>query len=163
MLNRLLKTTFVLLFLMASCSKDESQEDANMVISDVQRTPLSAMEVKNKIDESLQTKGSFNWKDASTHLLWSASVHGQNIVTIGFGNNSEDFDRTKSANNANIQKQLLSIIQKYEGQALSEILINADSYLNLMDVVIKKQETLIALRQSKFIRYIEPVILSILP
>ena len=53
MLNRLLKTAFVLLFLMASCSKDESQEDTNMVISDAQRTPMSAMEVKTKIDESL--------------------------------------------------------------------------------------------------------------
>lgn len=60
MLNRLLKITFVLLFLMTSCSKDEGQEETNMVISDAQRTPMSAMEVKNKIDESLQTKGSFN-------------------------------------------------------------------------------------------------------
>lgn len=60
MLNRLLKTTFVLLFLMTSCSKDESVEENAIVISDANRTPMSAMEVKNRIDESLQTKGSFN-------------------------------------------------------------------------------------------------------
>lgn len=126
MVNRLLKIAFVALFLTASCSKDESIQENAIVISDAQRTPMSAMEVKHKIDESLQTKGSFNWKDASTHMLWSASVHGQNIITIGFGNNSNDFDRSKSTNNAAVQKQLLSIIQKYEGLALSEILINAD-------------------------------------
>lgn len=156
MVNRLLKIAFVALFLTVSCSKDDSIQESAIVISDAQRTPMSAMEVKNKIDEALQTKGFFNWKDASTYMLWSASVHGQNIITIGFGNNSNDFDRSKSTNNAAVQKQLLTMIQQYEGQALSEILINADTYLNLMDVVIKKQETLIALRQSKYIRYIEP-------
>lgn len=156
MINKLLKMSLVLVLLTASCTKEDNLQENSIVIADSQKNPLTAMEVKNQIDESLHNTGIFNWKNASSHLLWSASVHGQNIITIGFGNNATDFERSKSANNASMQRQLLALIQKYEGEEMANILINADTYLNLMDVVIKKQETIMALRQSKFIRYMEP-------
>ena len=53
-------------------------------------------------------------------------------------------------------KDLLDIIIKYEATTLDKILISSDSYLNLIDVIITKQETIIALRNSKYIRYMEP-------
>lgn len=156
MTNKLLKMMAVLLLVTASCTKEDSLQENSIVIAEAQKLPMTAQEVKNKIEESIQTSGNFNWKDASSHMLWSASFHGQNIMTIGFGNNRNDFDRSKSTNNASIQRELLAIIQKYEGEEQANILINADQYLNLMDVIIKKQETVIALRQNKYIRYIEP-------
>ena len=45
---------------------------------------------------------------------------------------------------------------KYEETTLDKVLISADPDLNIIDVFISKQETIIALRQSKYIRYIEP-------
>ena len=142
--------------ILSSCSRDENQVENSIIIEASQKTPLTPTQINAKIDESLSTKGTFNWSEASSHLLWSAVVNGNNIVTIGFGNSKTNFEREKTANNAKIQNNLLAIIMKYEGTTLDKILITADIDLNLMDVIIEKQETIIALRQSKYIRYVEP-------
>ena len=55
-----------------------------------------------------------------------------------------------------MQDDLLQLISKYEGKEIKDILVSSDAFLNLMDVVITKQETVLALRQTKFVRYVEP-------
>ena len=156
MLNKILRVSLLLILIFSSCSRDENQSENAIIIDASQKTPLTPVQINAKIDESLNTKGTFNWSEASSHLLWSAVVNGNNIVTIGFGNSKTNFERTKTANNSKIQNNLLAIIMKYEGTTLDKILITADIDLNLMDVIIEKQETIIALRQSKYIRYVEP-------
>jgi serine protease len=140
----------------ASCSKEDSAQEKAIIIDPAQIEPLTTQQINAKIDETIATKGTFNWSEASNHLLWSAVFQGNNIVTIGFGNTKNDFDRSKSSNNSNIQKELLDIIMKYEATSLDKILISSDPILNLIDVIITKQETIIALRSNKYIRYIEP-------
>ncbi|WP_298119000.1 S8 family serine peptidase [Flavobacterium sp.] len=149
------KISIFSLLVFASCTKDETNENP-IVIDATQKDPLTIDQITTKIDESFAAQNSFNWKEASNHMLWSAIYQGQKIATIGFGNSENDFDRSKSSNNANIQQELLDIILKYEGKELDKVLISSDEYLNLVDVLIEKQETVIALRRSKFIRYIEP-------
>ena len=156
MSQKLFKFSILMLLIFSSCSKDDSVPESNIVIDASQKEPLTAQQINAKIDEIIALKGTFNWSNASNHLLWSAVFRGNNIVTIGFGNSKNDFERAKSSNNAKIQKDLLDIIMKYEATSLDKILISSDTYLNLVDVVITKQETIIALRKSKFIRYIEP-------
>ena len=156
MIKKILRVSLLLLLILSSCSRDENQVENSIIIEASQKTPLTPTQINAKIDESLNTKGTFNWSEASSHLLWSAVVNGNNIVTIGFGNSKTNFERAKTANNAKIQNNLLAIIMKYEGTTLDKILITADIDLNLMDVIIEKQETIIALRQSKYIRYVEP-------
>jgi serine protease len=156
MVKKLLKLSVVLFLVTVSCSKDDALQENSIVIDASQRVPLTAKEINAKIDETIRTQGSFSWSKASNHLLWSAAVRGQNIVTIGFGNSKTDLERAKSPNNVKIQNDLLEIIMKYEGTTLDKILISSDEYLNLIDVIISKQETIIALRNSKYIRYIEP-------
>lgn len=155
MSGRILKLVLLSVIVFTSCSKDDTM-DKKIVIDQSQKNPLTPVQINAKIDESLNTRGNFNWRDASSHLLWSAVVNGHNVVTIGFGNSSTNFERAKTANNASIQNDLLKIIMKYEETTLDKILIMADADLNLMDVMISKQETIIALRKSKYIRYIEP-------
>ncbi|WP_298140659.1 S8 family serine peptidase [Flavobacterium sp.] len=149
------KISILSLMVFASCTKDETNENP-IVIDATQKDPLTIDQITAKIDESFAAQNSFNWKEASNHMLWSAIYQGQKIATIGFGNSENDFDRSKSSNNANMQQELLDIILKYEGKELDKVLISSDEYLNLVDVLIEKQETVIALRRSKFIRYIEP-------
>uniref|UniRef100_UPI00286B2820 S8 family peptidase n=2 Tax=Flavobacterium sp. TaxID=239 RepID=UPI00286B2820 len=98
----------------------------------------------------------FNWNQVSDQVLWSAALQGQNLMTIGFGNTINDFDRSKLSNNQSIQKELFDIIERYEGKKIKDILVSTDAYLNLFDVQIEKQETIIALKKSKALRYIEP-------
>ena len=108
MSKKVLKLLAVLSVVFASCSEETEQK---ISIPETQKNPLTAQEVKNRIDESIQTTGNFSWVNASAHLIWSASVHGQNIITIGFGNNKNDFDRSKMTNSVAAQNQILSIIE----------------------------------------------------
>ncbi len=156
MSRRIVKLVLLSLIVFSSCTKEDSMDKTPIVIEASQKNPLTPTQINTKIDESLNAKGSFDWSEASPHLLWSAVVNGNNIVTIGFGNSKLNFERAKTANSARIQNELLDIILRYEATTLDKALIAADSDLNLMDVIIEKQETIIALRQSKYIRYIEP-------
>ncbi len=156
MTKKTLKLSIVtLLIILASCSKDDAIEQ-KIVIDSAQKNPLTKVEINSKINEASNSKESFNWRESSDHLLWSSIVQGQNIATIGFGISKDDFDRSKSVNNKKIQNELIDIIFKYEGKSLEKVLVSSDEYLNLMDVVIEKQETVIALRKSNYIRYFEP-------
>lgn len=156
MIKKILKLFVLTVFVFTSCSKEDSQQESNIVIDGSQKEPLTAQQINAKIDQNISSKGSFNWSEASNHFLWSATFHGNNVVTIGFGNSKNDFERAKTSNNAKIQNELLQIIMQYETTSLEKILISSDAYLNLIDVVILKQETIIALRASNYIRYIEP-------
>jgi serine protease len=153
---KLFKLSLVMLLIFASCSKEDSAQEKAIVIDPAQIEPLTSQQINAKIDETIATKGAFNWSEASNHLLWSAAFQGNNIVSIGFGNSKNDFDRSKSSNNSKIQKELLDIIMKYEATSLDKILISSDPILNLIDVILTKQETIIALRSNKYIRYMEP-------
>ena len=142
------KISILSLLVFASCTKDETNENP-IVIDVTQKDPLTIDQITTKIDESFATQNSFNWKEASNHMLWSAIYQGQKIATIGFGNSENDFDRSKSPNNANMQQELLDIILKYEGKELDKVLISSDEYLNLVDVLIEKQETKRKVTQKK--------------
>jgi serine protease len=155
MIKKLLKLCVLSLFVFSACSKDESNTD-QIVINQAQTNSLTIDEINSKIDQSFATKGSFNWNEASNHVLWSAIYQGQKVASIGFGNTVADFDRSKTSNNKVIENEILNIIIRYEGKSINNILIVSDRYLNQIDVIIEKQETIIALKRSKYIRYLEP-------
>ncbi|MEC4003772.1 S8 family serine peptidase [Flavobacterium sp. SUN052] len=154
MSKKILKLLILSLFVLASCSKDESFEE--ITINPAQKEPLTAQQINAQIDEAITTTGTFNWKNASSQLLWSAAYRGNFIITIGFGTSSSDFDRSKSNTNLKMQTDLLNTIAFYEGKSKDQVLLASDQYLNLIDVYVEKQETIIALRKSGYIRYIEP-------
>jgi subtilisin family serine protease len=89
-------------------------------------------------------------------MLWSAVLKGNNLVTIGFGRNANDFDRSLSNSANQIQTEILNLIQRYESDQTEDIVIYEDPFLNLIDVRITKQETLEALRRNRNVRYVEP-------
>jgi hypothetical protein len=55
--------------------------------------------------------------------------------------------------------EILALIKKYEGKDERNFVLLSDQYLNQMDVVIEKEETITALRQMKTIRYVEQIII----
>lgn len=141
----------------ASCSKDDSTTNQTEVsIPENQRLPLSTQEVRSKVFSFVNQGKQFDWGMATTHELWSAVQNGNKICTIGFGNNKDNFDRAKTSNQVYLQNQLLETIARYEGKSTDKILLASDNYLNLVDVYIEKQETLIALKRLGYVRYIEP-------
>ncbi|WP_267404362.1 MULTISPECIES: S8/S53 family peptidase [unclassified Chryseobacterium] len=142
----------MMLFLVfTACNREDVQNNpANIEVA--QKDPLSSKEINEKINETIKTKGKFSWKESSDHFVWSAIFQGNKIASIGFGSS---FDRGLDSNNAAIENEILDLIKKYEGKT-DRILLSSDKYLNQIDVAIEKQETIIALRKMKNIRYLEP-------
>jgi serine protease len=153
MIKSSVKIAVVLLLFVTSCTKDG---DDKKPTDTAQENPLTALQVNAVINQTMGDSGNFNWNEASNHVIWSAVQQGQGIVTVGFGNTKGDFDRSKASNNKQIENEILNVIMEHEGKAMNKIAHFSDPDLNLMDVVITKQETIEALRQMKNIRYIEP-------
>lgn len=144
-----------LFFVMNSCTSDELQND-NPKTEISQKDPLTGKQINAEINSTLKNTGSFNWKNASDHLLWSAVFRGNRMVSIGFGSSKDDFDRSLSADSKTMETDVLEIIKKYENAGQERFLIASDQYLNQIDVIIEKEETITALRKMKTIRYVEP-------
>ncbi|MCS4305244.1 S8 family serine peptidase [Chryseobacterium sp. BIGb0232] len=144
-----------LFFALNSCTQEELRnENPNIEIS--QKTPLTGKQINERINQAIKNEGTFNWRNESDHFLWSAVFRGNRMVSIGFGSSKDDFDRSKSSDNKNMEEEILNMIAKSEGIGSARFLLNSDKYLNQIDVTIEKEETITALRQMKTIRYVEP-------
>jgi serine protease len=150
------KCVFLLLtaFALSSCSNDDLQTSA-IESEIVQTDPLTTRQINDQINETTKSKGRFSWNESSSHFLWSGIVRGNKIASIGFGDSKDDFDRSQFSNSEALQSEILEVISKYEGKK-DRVLMASDQYLNQIDVYIEKQETVIALRKLKSIRYFEP-------
>ncbi|HHB51628.1 MAG TPA: serine protease, partial [Saprospiraceae bacterium] len=139
----------------SSCNKETDLTGAH--VENPQQdptTPLSASEIQSKIDESFQNTGSFNWAQASNLLLWSATVNGDNILSVGYG--SESFTENRS-NLQNLQKkQLIQLIANTEKKKSADILIYENDVLNYFDIQVSQYTTIAKLRELGQIRYLEP-------
>ncbi|MDQ1094865.1 MULTISPECIES: S8 family peptidase [Chryseobacterium] len=142
---------FILCSAITACNRDDLQNSATN-IEMVQKDPLSARQINEKINETIRTKGKFSWNESSDHLIWSAIFQGNKIASIGFGSS---FDRSLAADSKAMEEEILRVIQRYEGKT-DRLVLSSDPYLNQMDVVIEKQETIVALRKMAGIRYLEP-------
>lgn len=148
------RNVFYLLMLFSvftACNRDDLQSSADS-IEVVQKDPLTAREINEKINETIKTKGRFSWNASSDHFVWSAIFQGNKVASIGFGSS---FDRSLSPDSDAVEQEILDLIKKYEGKT-DRVLLSSDPYLNQIDVAIEKQETVIALRNMKNIRYLEP-------
>ncbi len=147
---------FLLIFI-ASCNRDENptEEDPSLEIS--QEKALTVEEVNNQITQILQEHGSFDWSEASDHLLWSAAVHGGDILTIGYGNADESFRTKKSQRLSSVKEEIIQIIKSSSlAKSEKEVVIYDDDLLNYIDVTVKGLATIKTLRANTNIRYIEP-------
>ncbi|MCE3075454.1 S8 family peptidase [Chryseobacterium gwangjuense] len=141
----------LLFFVFTACSREDLPNNpGNIEIA--QKDPLTAKQINEKINETIKTKGRFSWKESSDYFVWSAVFQGNKIASIGFGSS---FDRSLTPDNKAIEEEILKVIEQYEGKT-ERILLSSDQYLNQIDVAIEKQETVIALRKMKNIRYLEP-------
>lgn len=142
---------FLLFFVFTACNREDLQNNPEN-IEVAQKDPLTAKQINEKINETIKTKGRFSWNESSDHFVWSAIFQGNKIASIGFGSS---FDRSLTPDNKAIEEEILKVIEQYEGKT-ERTLLSSDQYLNQIDVTIEKQETVIALRKMKNIRYLEP-------
>lgn len=156
-----------LILLAVSCSQDsnltiidENSKDFENHID--QKEPLSVEEINQVIESELDSKGDFNWNDASELILWSALQHAEGVLTIGYGASDDDYIKETTNKQTSSKNAILNTIRKIEesGEKSSskeeDILIDEDSYLTIMDVKVLKRATISSLRADSAIRYMEP-------
>ncbi|CAM3948493.1 MULTISPECIES: S8 family peptidase [Flavobacterium] len=153
--NLLKICTFAFLGIMVSCSEDNYEKENAVDAENFNQELLSTKQINDEIKETLQQTGKFYWKDASLQMLWSATQHGSNLVTIGYGESLNDFEKA-SGKASGIEDEILKIIKENESDSPEKVVIYKDPVLNIIDVIIKDQKTLFLLRKNKGIRYIEP-------
>lgn len=144
------------LFFVASCTQNDSIEETNQNESS-QLKALTLDEVNSQITSIILDKGSFDWSEASDHLLWSASIYGDNILTVGYGNEEESFRTEKTERLTSMKKEIiLSIKTSSSEKGKKDIVIFEDNTLNLIDVKVTGISTIKMLRENSNVRYIEP-------
>ncbi len=149
----------VVLFVFASCTKDDTVTVEDQSITVLQKDPLKVSEINSRIEATLSETNTFNWKDVDDHMLWSALVHGNNILTIGYGKENESFSEQRSERLVNTKEGILQMIGTTENFDLikdrSKNVVEHE-IINVIDVKVENIETVIALRKANNIRYIEP-------
>ncbi len=144
----------IVLFVLSSCEKEqelisESHSDEGVYIN----TPLTPQEINRRIDLSINKTGDFNWADADAELVWSAAMHGDSILTVGYGNGS--FSNGDKAHNEAIKKTLIGKITEFEAAKTSPVFYE-DKFLNIFDVKISNLSTVEMILNSEGLRYAEP-------
>lgn len=143
--------TVACIFLLISCSQKESINEP--VIQ--QKEILSKKEINSIIKKEIENTGDFQWSKQDTHVILSALSHGNNILTIGYGSAKNDY--TKSSSSENIKKHLISLVNKKEkklSKSTDKVYSNDD--INIIEIKVNKEETLLALMNNPNVRYIEP-------
>ncbi len=154
-MKKLLLLFFTLsLLTFTSCDNEQDFSKAQMENQQDPTTPLTASEIQTKIDESFQATNSFDWKDADNLLLWSATLDGDHILSVGYGSSS--FDENRSTSLVLEKKQLINLILANEHKKEKDILIYDNDVLNYFDILVTQYSTIAKLRELGNIRYLEP-------
>ena len=142
--------SLAIVFAMFSCSNNETLE-----MQEEQSELLSKKEINAIINTSLQTTGDFNWTTQNAHTIWSAVKHGENILTIGYGNSKNQFARsTETDNIKNDLIQLVHSLEKTSAKGTNELYV--DEIINVIDIRVANKETIETLLNDSRVRYIEP-------
>ena len=156
MKKRHLKLLVILLIVVVSCSKEDNfidQEEDQVVFPE---DPLSVSELNNQISTTLNQKGDFDWSKVDAHFLWSAVVNGNNILTIGYGNEGESFSEVRTQAIEAKKNNIIQVVIKNEGIKQDDLKIVEHEIINVIDVHVENIETIIALKKRSDVRYLEP-------
>ncbi len=137
---------------LTSCNQDF--KETTFATEQEPEKSLTPSEIVKNIDDSFKAKGKFDWNETSDLMVWSAALEGQNILAVGYGN--ESFRTYETKDIKDLKTKILELISTTEGKKTEEILMYEDDVLNYFDVVITKFETVQKLRKLNGIRYVEP-------
>ncbi|PSL24521.1 S8 family peptidase [Chitinophaga ginsengisoli] len=97
------------------------------------------------VNQQLETQGYFDWKMASDTMVWSALLHGDSILSVGYTTASGAAD-------------ILALIGEKEGVTQrKDLRTSTADKLHFLNVRVSRFATVQALRASGEIRYAEPI------
>lgn len=157
--------SLLIIGMLFSCAKDE-EGTVNTVSSNgevFERDTLSVSEINSRIDVIRQAKGEFNWSDATNQMIWSAIVHSENIVTIGYQGDLSGATNKGTSEDQEIKTRLKKLVLNSEMKGIAskkaeedKLFLGENDTIKFIDVFIHNRETFVNLLKEKNIRYIEP-------
>ena len=145
--------------LLWSCQKSiEKNNDADLAEEII---PVSS--INSFIANEVSKTGQFEWKTASDRMLWSALVHSDYIVSLGYRESETGLtSQMKHDEAGRVREQLLDLIyslEKKSNPALKKESIEVwhEPVLPLLNIRISSYENMIKLRYSPLVRYLEPM------
>ena len=147
--------------IITSCSTDaifepEDQIQENLRFTEQTTKFLSIEEINQFIDQSFYKKEAFSWDDVPANVLWSATVHGNNVLTIGYGSKGESYRIAGDRRFDGAKEDILNTIANTSNTARKDLRVLEDRVLNLVDVEVTQLATIEALMANPNIRYLEP-------
>ncbi|HVI44821.1 MAG TPA: S8 family serine peptidase [Chitinophaga sp.] len=155
---------FLLFSTMVACRKGES---TNTLSTGVENP--GTIVPKEKIDafigEQLKKDQKFEWKSADDITLWSALVHSDGILSVGYQPAGfTDFDNkignidVAQGDWKSAREQVLALVLKNEpNKTAKDILAFKEGQLPFITVKVSNLATVKALRASNLVRYAEPI------
>nr|WP_321246310.1 S8 family serine peptidase [uncultured Psychroserpens sp.] len=151
-----LKVVLLLAITLVSCTKEETTIQTESQEIQFPKDPLTVQDINNRISETIRATGDFDWSKEDAHFLWSAVVHGQNVLTIGYGNEGQSFSENRDPELDAKKNSILNLVVEKEKIEKSELKIVEQDILTVIDVGVENIETIIALRKRDDVRYLEP-------
>ncbi|MAT90810.1 MAG: serine protease [Flavobacteriaceae bacterium] len=148
-----------MLLVVSSCSEETLMPEVTPqtdLKANVSQELLSIDQINAIIHERLKTTGTFDWADVSDQVLWSATVHGNELLTIGYGNANESFRNSDSPQLTATKTAIISSVLSSEAINRKEAVVEDDAVLNVIDLKVTQLKTISALRERNDIRYLEP-------
>ncbi len=154
----------LLAFLLLACTDENSVAP---VIE--QQDPIAKSEIDADIISSLQENDEFNWQEASDEMIWSALIHGDSILSVGYqpfgesninGRISEiDIQQTDWIEvSESIINNSVAIAQKSDATIQEEDLeVRRHNVLPFIDMKVTSLEVVRYLRTLESVRYAEPL------
>ena len=167
--RRLLYIFPLLTLLFTSCNKNFKDKN-NAPASTEANALMPVKEINSTIENEVTQTGSFEWKNASLTMVWSAlQQQSDRMMCIGYKPVSEENADNKisalnlySAEWQDAKQQVLKIILESEKKinpvlTMQDLEVWKEEKLPVIDVKILNIETIKRLRESRLIRYIEPM------
>ncbi len=155
------------LLTIAACDKNAKDKQDIPADADIEMT---VVDINANIENEVAQTGSFDWKNASLKMIWSALQHSDDhIMCIGYKPADEtDIDNKMAYINIqdvdwkSARQQVLNLVLQSERKvnpSLSpeDLEIWKENKLPVIDVVIRNIETIKLLCRSNLIRYAEPM------
>ncbi len=159
---------FVGIFFMFGCNKTSQTNEVSINSNDTSQL-LTTQQINNIIRHQLAQNKSFDWKDVSDKVIWSALQQSDHILSIGYKPANEinvDDELTKinikESKWQTAKQQVLDLIYNSEKNSQpslkpTQLEVWKENVLPVIDVYVKDIKTITLLRASNLVRYAEPM------
>ncbi|WP_400191040.1 S8 family peptidase [Hymenobacter sp. B81] len=132
---------------------------------------LSTSQLDEKIWAVLRQTGSYDWRQATDHMVWSALEQSDQVLSVGYapagsrcGTAAEPLPARAAADPAfqQARRQVLELILAEERKAnpelkLEQLEVFTEQVLPVLNVRVRQLSTVQQLRRSLLVRYAEPM------